>query len=129
MGSKSAVKAFVEDESVAIIHVYASKVKVDGESYKEFENIRGREGELILKLSEGEHTIGAVHQATYPKKVKTNYMDSTFSVQKGKEYIFGLYSYSQEYFETEGFEIVLYQPLETFSKIEKWGIACYVKEE
>jgi hypothetical protein len=127
---KAKQKEFVNDSEKAVIHIYADKVTIDGKNVDDFEMMKGTEGQIIVKLNPGTHTIRGVHRTTdIARNYKSGQVESEFAVEANHEYNFGVYAFSKEYLEAykddPRMQYVYYYPMEASGK--KFGIICFVK--
>lgn len=128
---KAQLQAFLEDKSVAVVHVYGDKVTIDGKKPNEFESMKGQNGEWIVKLIPGEHAIQAIHRTTnFNTNYKSKLIESIVPFDAGIEYSFGVSEYSLEYLEARqddpAYQYVYYYPLE--AKGKKFGITCFIEQ-
>ena len=126
---KAQIKEFINDETKAIVRIYADKVMIDGKKTDEFEMIKGEYGELIVKLAQGDHQIKGIHRTSnLSTNFKTGVIESKIHFEANHEYTFGIYEYSQEYLEANKddprMRYVYYLPME--AKGKKFGIICFV---
>lgn len=105
----------------AIIHLYGSNLKVDGQTAEAAGAIRGEYLETVLALAPGYHSFSGVFKSTETTltgknvRIKTDHLDFDLNLERGETYHVALYSYSpeerKEYYKGEVDEAVLSIPL------------------
>ena len=130
--------SFVSDNSdKAIVHLYCSKTKINGQNLADVNPITGENLEKVVALVPGRYTIEGVYKTTETRLNKTinikseNIVGMDLDLEAGNTYSIAMYLYSpeerQEYENGKTDEVVLSVPLTIVvgSDFIKAYIICY----
>ena len=98
----NSVKKFsANNQNGAILHLYGKKVKVDGSSLVNVPFTTGKDLEIIVTVTPGQHTIEGIFESTETvgaktRNVRTEKLSFNLSVEAGHSYSAALYFYSAE---------------------------------
>ena len=98
----NSVKKFsANNRNGAILHLYGKQVKVDGSSLVNVPFTTGKDLEIIVTVTPGQHTIEGIFESTETvgtktRNVKTEKLSFDLSVEAGHSYSAGMYFYSAE---------------------------------
>lgn len=92
---------YVDHQDKAILHLYGTKIKIDGKDLSEFPHTTGENLQKVVALTPVSHTIEAVFQSTEnrglkTRNVKTENIHFEVTLEAGHSYYAGLYFYSEE---------------------------------
>ena len=135
---KKKADSFVSDNSdKAIVHLYCSKTKINGQNLADFNPITGENLEKVVALVPGRYTIEGVYKTTETRLNQTinikseNIVGMDLDLEAGNTYSIAMYLYSpeerQEYENGKTDEVVLSVPLTIVvgSDFIKAYIICY----
>ena len=121
---KKKAVSFVSDNSdnsdKAIVHLYCSKTKINGQNLADFNPITGENLEKVVALVPGRYTIEGVYKTTETRlnqtiNIKSKNISMDLDLEAGNTYSIAMYLYSpeerQEYENGETDEVVLSVPL------------------
>ena len=98
----NSVKKFsANNRNGAILHLYGKQVKVDGSSLVNVPFTTGKDLEIIVTVTPGQHTIEGIFESTETvgaktRNVRTEKLNFNLSVEAGHSYSAALYFYSAE---------------------------------
>ena len=98
----NSVKKFsANNRNGAILHLYGKQVKVDGSSLVNVPFTTGKDVEIIVTVTPGQHTIEGIFESTdtvgtKTRNVRTEKLSFNLSVEAGHSYSAALYFYSAE---------------------------------
>ena len=98
----NSVKKFsANNRNGAILHLYGKQVKVDGSSLVNVPFTTGKDLEIIVAVTPGQHTIEGIFESTETvgtktRNVRTEKLSFNLSVEAGHSYSAGMYFYSAE---------------------------------
>lgn len=134
---KKKAVSFVSDNSdKAIVHLYCSKTKINGQNLADFNPITGENLEKVVALVPGRYTIEGVYKTTDTRlnktiNIKSENISMALDLEAGNTYSIAMYQYSpeerQEYENGKTDEVVLSVPLTIVvgSDFIKAYIICY----
>lgn len=134
---KKKAVSFVSDNSdKAIVHLYCSKTKINGQNLADFNPITGENLEKVVALVPGRYTIEGVYKTTETRlnqtiNIKSENISMDLDLEAGTTYSIAMYLYSpeerQEYENGKTDEVVLSVPLTIVvgSDFIKAYIICY----
>ena len=99
--ANSVMKFSANNRNGAILHLYGKQVKVDGSSLVNVPFTTGKDLEIIVTVTPGQHTIEGIFESTETvgtktRNVKTEKLSFDLSVEAGHSYSAGMYFYSAE---------------------------------
>ena len=98
----NSVKKFsANNRNGAMLHIYGKQVKVDGSSLVNVPFTTGKDLEIIVTVTPGQHTIEGIFESTETvgtktRNVRTEKLSFNLSVEAGHSYSAGMYFYSAE---------------------------------
>ncbi|MFS9144321.1 hypothetical protein [Streptococcus infantis] len=134
---KKKAVSFVSDNSdKAIVHLYCSKTKINGQNLADFNPITGENLEKVVALVPGRYTIEGVYKTTETRlnqtiNIKSENISMDLDLEAGNTYSIAMYLYSpeerQEYENGKTDGVVLSVPLTIVvgSDFIKAYIICY----
>ena len=114
------MKFSANNRNGAMLHLYGKQVKVDGSSLVNVPFTTGKDLEIIVTVTPGQHTIEGIFESTETvgtktRNVKTEKVSFDLSVEAGHSYSAGMYFYSAEeresYYKGQTGKVVLEVPL------------------
>ena len=117
----NSVKKFSENNrNGAILHLYCKQVKVDGSSLVNVPFTTGKDLEIIVAVTPGQHTIEGIFESTETvgiktRNIRTEKLSFNLSVEAGHSYSVALYFHSAEeranYYNGQTGKAILEMPL------------------
>ena len=98
----NSVKKFsANNRNGAMLHIYGKQVKVDGSSLVNVPFTTGKDLEIIVAVTPGQHTIEGIFESTETvgtktRNIRTERLSFNLSVEAGHSYSAALYFYSAE---------------------------------